>query len=210
MSDESPRDERPGHDAPVDEGAPTDETAPATEEAGAQPPPPPAGRPKRNGVFVPRWAAFVAAAVVAVLVLFFGGFAIGRVTAGDGDHEGRDHRTEHEFPGRRGGGNEGPGAPRPTSGVFLGVATRDATGDVKGAEVVNVASGSPAAQAGLQTGDVITAVDGSTVTSAPDLAQKVRSHQSGDQVTITYSRGGNSAQAQVTLGNRSPAGTPSA
>jgi membrane-associated protease RseP (regulator of RpoE activity) len=208
MSDESPRDESPANDAPVDEGAPTDETAPAAGGA-AEPPPPPPAAPARSGFYVPRWAALVAAAAVAVLVLFFGGFAIGRVTAGDGDHEGRD-RTERELPGRRGGGNEEPNAPRPTSGVFLGVATRDATGDVQGAEIVNVAGGSPAAQAGLQTGDILTAVDGSTVTSASDLAQKVRSHQSGDQVTITYSRGGNSTQAQVTLGNRSPAGTPSA
>src|SRR6266516_188188 len=130
MSDESPREERPAHDAPVDEGAPTDETPPA-EGAAEQPPPPPPGEPpKRSGVFVPKWVAAVAAGVAALVLLFGGGFAIGRVTAGDGDHEGR-HRVEREFPGRRGGGgNESPNTPRPTSGVFLGVATRDATGDV--------------------------------------------------------------------------------
>lgn len=208
MSDESPRDESPAHDAPTDETPPADETAKDAEGA-AEPPPPPPAAPARSGFYVPRWAAFVAGAVVAVLVLFFGGFAIGHVTAGDGNNEGRS-RVEREFPGRRGGGNEGPNAPRPTSGVFLGVATRDATGDVQGAEIVTVVPGSPAAQAGLQEGDILTAVDGSAVTRASDLAEKVRSHQSGDQVTITYSRGGNSAQAQVTLGNRSPAATPNA
>jgi hypothetical protein len=35
----------------------------------------------------------------------------------------------------------------------------------------------------------------------------VRSHQSGDQLTITYSRGGTPAQTQVTLGNRSSSST---
>jgi S1-C subfamily serine protease len=59
----------------------------------------------------------------------------------------------------------------------------------------------------LQAGDVITAVDGTTVTNASDLTQQVRSHQSGDQLTITYSRGGNPAQTQVTLGSRSSSST---
>ena len=222
MSDESPRDESPASNAPAEEHPAADEPT-AAAEAAPTPPPPPGEPPARRGIWVSRGVAFVAGAVVAVLVLFFGGFAIGRVTSGGGDNEGRE-RTEREFPRRDGRGNEGRGnegrgnegrgneggGARPTSGVFLGVATRDATGDVKGAEVVRVADGSPAAQAGLQDGDIVTAVDGSAVTNASDLAQQVHSHKSGDQVTITYSRGGNSTQAQVTLGNRSATGTPSA
>jgi S1-C subfamily serine protease len=204
MSDEQPRDENPANDAPAGEGPPTEE-APAAPEGPPAAPPPPADPQGRRGFYVPRWAAAVAAAVIAVLLLFGGGFAIGRVTAGDGDREGREHQDERGLPGRRGNGDNG--VPRPTSGVLLGVATRDATGDQQGAEVVQVVSGSPAEQAGLQAGDVITAVDGSTVTNASDLAQRVRSHQPGDQVTITYSRGGNSAQTQVTLGNRSSSST---
>jgi membrane-associated protease RseP (regulator of RpoE activity) len=219
MSDESPRDESPANDAPTeqsaaaaDEAAPAGEATPAADESPAVPPPP-GEPPARSGFFVPRWAAFVAGAVVAVLVLFFGGFALGHYTAPSGDHEGRE-RTAQEGPGRR-GGNESPGRPggnggaRPTSGVFLGVAAGDAANQ-GGAEILNVAGGSPAEQAGLQAGDVITDVDGSAIKSASDLRQQVRSRQPGDQVTITYSRGGNSAQAQVTLGSRSPAATPSA
>ena len=71
-----------------------------------------------------------------------------------------------------------------------------------------MANGSPAAGAGLQAGDVITAVDGTAVSNAADLAQKVRSHQPGDQVTITYSRGGNSTDTQVQLGDRSAQNAP--
>ena len=71
-----------------------------------------------------------------------------------------------------------------------------------------MANGSPAAGAGLQAGDVITAVDGTAVSNAADLAQKVRSHQPGDQVTITYSRGGNSTDTQVQLGDRAPQNAP--
>lgn len=205
MSDEAPRDEHPADDAPAGEGPATEEAAAAAEGPPAVPPPP-AEPPARSGFYVPRTAALVAGAVVAVLVLFFGGFAIGRVTGGEGGHEGRD-RTEREAPGREGRGDNGGGAPRPTSGVLLGVATRDATGGQQGAEVVQVLSGSPAEQAGLQGGDVITAVDGTTVTNASDLTQQVRSRQSGDQLTITYSRGGNATQTQVTLGNRSSSST---
>jgi putative serine protease PepD len=92
--------------------------------------------------------------------------------------------------------------------VFLGVAAQPATGGQQGAQVANVASGSPAAGAGLQPGDVITAVDGTAVSSPADLAQQVRSHQPGDQVTITYSRGGNSTDAPVQLGDRSSQNAP--
>jgi S1-C subfamily serine protease len=204
MSDESPRDENPANDAPAGEGPPTEESAPAAEGPPAAPPPP-AEPQGRRGFYVPRWAAAVAAAVLAVLVLFGGGFAIGHVTAGERDREGREHQEERGLPGRGGDGENG--APRRTNGVFLGVATRDATGDQQGAEVEQVVTGSPAEQAGLQVGDVITAADGSTVTNASDLAQRIRSHQSGDQVTITYTRGGNSAETQVTLGNRSSSST---
>jgi S1-C subfamily serine protease len=88
------------------------------------------------------------------------------------------------------------------------VATQPATAGQQGAQVANVASGSPAAGAGLQQGDVITAVDGTTVSSPADLARLVRSHQPGDQVTITYSRGGNSTDAPVQLGDRSAQNAP--
>jgi S1-C subfamily serine protease len=207
MSDASPQEEHPVEDQPTDETAAAgDRTAP---EAPSPPPPPPGEPPARRGFYVPKWAAIVAAAVVAVLVLFGGGFAIGHVTAGNGDNEGRE-RIELELPGRNGDSGEEPNAPRSPSGVFLGVTTRDATGDAQGAEITRVVRGSPAAQAGLREGDVVTAVDGTAVTNASDLIQQVRRHEPGDQMTITYSRDGNSSEAQVTLRTRSTAVTRNA
>jgi putative serine protease PepD len=70
--------------------------------------------------------------------------------------------------------------------------------------IASVQTGSPADQAGLKVGDVITAVDGNSVTDPSQLSQDISSHQPGDQVTITYTRSGASAQVQVKLGSRAP------
>jgi S1-C subfamily serine protease len=155
---------------------------------------------------VPKWVVAALVGFVAVAIIFGSAFAIGRATApGGGGEHGRIERGFEGRPGRRG---NGPRLPQPTSGVFLGVSTEPANGNQQGAQVANVASGSPAAGAGLQTGDVITAVDGTAVSSPADLARLVRGHQPGDQVTITYTRGGNSADAQAQLGDRSSQNAP--
>ena len=202
-----------GEEEANSESAEPHEAAQPTEPAAAveptAPPPPdessaPSGAPpSRGGWLVPKWAVVAMVGFVAVALLFGSAFAIGRATASEGDgHE----RVERGFEGRPPRG-EAPQRPQ-ASGVFLGVSTQSATGDQQGAQVENVASGSPAAGAGLQKGDVITAVDGTGVSSSADLARLVRSHQPGDQVTITYSRSGNAAEAQVQLADRSSGNTP--
>jgi putative serine protease PepD len=69
--------------------------------------------------------------------------------------------------------------------------------------VTAVKAGSSAADAGLQAGDVITAVDGKAVINSAALATQVQAHRAGDVVIITYSRNGTSAEARVRLGNSS-------
>ena len=86
--------------------------------------------------------------------------------------------------------------------TFLGVTTRDAADGGQGAVVVSVESGSPAAVAGLQAGDVITAVDGRPVAGAAELGGQVRDHEPGDRVEVTYRRGDTERTATVTLGTR--------
>ena len=68
-----------------------------------------------------------------------------------------------------------------------------------GVEVTEVASGSPAADAGLKTGDVITAIDDTKVATPLALRSAVQEHSSGDQITVTYTRDGTSSTAKVTL-----------
>ena len=69
-----------------------------------------------------------------------------------------------------------------------------------GATVTGVVSGSPAAQAGLTAGDVITAVDGDAVTSAQGLGDLIAAHHPGDKVTVTWTdSNGAQKSASVTL-----------
>ena len=77
--------------------------------------------------------------------------------------------------------------------------------DPKGVEITEVADGSPAAKAGLQEGDVITAIDGNDVTSRPAVRSAIQAKQSGDEISVTYTRNGQSSTVKVTLTSRSQA-----
>ncbi|MCD2192028.1 S1C family serine protease [Actinomycetospora endophytica] len=56
----------------------------------------------------------------------------------------------------------------------------------QGAPISGIVSGSPAASAGLAAGDVITAVDGQTITGADQLSSSLGSHAVGDRVSLTW------------------------
>lgn len=91
--------------------------------------------------------------------------------------------------------------------AYLGVSIGDGSGTVDGttragAEVGSVESGSPAGDAGLQQGDVITAINGKTTSQAAALTGFVRQYSSGDQVTLTVIRDGKEIQLTATLSER--------
>ncbi|RME51751.1 MAG: PDZ domain-containing protein [Caldilineae bacterium] len=69
-----------------------------------------------------------------------------------------------------------------------------------GAVILDVAADSPAAQAGLQAGDVVTAVGDVEVQSFQDLADAIAAHQPGDEVALTVERNGETQSITVTLG----------
>jgi putative serine protease PepD len=85
---------------------------------------------------------------------------------------------------------------------YLGVSVDNAPAGQDGAIVRDVASGSPAARAGLQVGDLVTAVDGQAVQGAGEMIARIRSHKPGDKVTITVERNGNRTTISATLGER--------
>ncbi|MFF7210775.1 S1C family serine protease [Streptomyces sp. NPDC008238] len=65
-----------------------------------------------------------------------------------------------------------------------------------------VTAGGPADQAGLRSGDVITKFDDTVVDSSPTLIGEIWQHQPGEKVDLTYTRGGQTRTATVTLGER--------
>jgi S1-C subfamily serine protease len=74
--------------------------------------------------------------------------------------------------------------------------------DTTGVAVVQVVQGSPAAQAGLQRRDVITAIDGKTLQDDTVLQQTLASHKPGDTVALTVQRGSQKLTMKVKLAER--------
>ena len=74
--------------------------------------------------------------------------------------------------------------------------------DGSGPELEKVQAGSPAADAGLKVGDIITKVADRSVSDVDSLLAAVRDHQPGDQVTITLLRGGDEQTVTVTMGSK--------
>ncbi len=63
----------------------------------------------------------------------------------------------------------------------------------------SVASGSPAAKAGLKNGDIITKVNDITIGTAGGLSSVIGQFRPGDTVTVTYIRGGKTSTTSVTF-----------
>ena len=81
--------------------------------------------------------------------------------------------------------------------AFLGVSVQDGT---SGATIAGVVSDGPAEQAGLVAGDVVTAVGGTTISSADDLTTALAAQEPGDRVGVTWTdTAGTSHTATVTL-----------
>ncbi len=105
------------------------------------------------------------------------------------------------------------GASPPTSSnIYLGIEIMTITPQVQqqygllhdeGVLVIGVQSDSPAARAGLKTNDVITAVDGTTVTSQSELDSILQRKGPGAQVQLTVYSDGRESTVSVTL--RAPA-----
>jgi len=91
--------------------------------------------------------------------------------------------------------------------AFLGVnardtVTKDGAAQRAGAGIASVSSGTPAAKAGLKTGDVVIAINGSQVDSSTSLVAQIRERSAGDKVTLTIIRDGKRQDVPVTLATK--------
>ena len=80
----------------------------------------------------------------------------------------------------------------------LGLAIEDGQ-SVNGAAVIEAVPDSPAAKAGLQKGDVVTAINDTKVYGANSLMNAMSEFKAGDEVTVTYDRGGKTMTTTVKL-----------
>jgi putative serine protease PepD len=115
------------------------------------------------------------------------------------------------------GGNDGVGFAIPANTVkkvvsqlvagkvpqyaYLGVQVSTSTSP-EGAELTTVVADTPASRAGLQTGDVITKLDGTTIESADDLSGVIDDKKPGDKLKVTFERNGSTRTVTATLGTR--------
>lgn len=76
--------------------------------------------------------------------------------------------------------------------------------------VSQVQSGTPAAEAGLQAGDIITAIEGAPLDNYLELGNQIASMQPGDEVSLGINRDGEAMNLTVTLGARGDMATASA
>lgn len=71
-----------------------------------------------------------------------------------------------------------------------------------GIVITHVAADSPAAQAGLQRGDILLKINDTAVNSYKDLVNALKDLEAGDEVTLTITRGGVERTLTATLGEK--------
>jgi putative serine protease PepD len=95
------------------------------------------------------------------------------------------------------------------SHAYLGVSTSTADTSTPGALVQGVSTGGPADDAGLRSGDIVTALGTTAVKGSNDLVAAIATHKPGDHVTASVRRGSQTIKVTVTLGTQPTQATQS-
>ena len=91
---------------------------------------------------------------------------------------------------------------------YIGVTVSDVSSESQsyglpqGAAVRSVTENGPAAEAGLQENDIITAVNGETITGSNDLVKLVKASAAGDTLELTVYRQGQTVTLTLTVGEQ--------
>lgn len=72
----------------------------------------------------------------------------------------------------------------------------------EGVYITDVTTDGAAAAAGLKKGDVVTRINGVSVTSGPELQEQVTRYKPGDKITLTFNRSGKENTVPLTLKNK--------
>jgi membrane-associated protease RseP (regulator of RpoE activity) len=99
--------------------------------------------------------------------------------------------------------DEAAGAPAGEPG-FLGLMADDSKDNGRGLRLVRLLPDSPAAKAGLRTGDLITAVNGQALGKLDDMARVLGKLPAGTKLEFQISRADGDRIVEVTLGTRPP------
>lgn len=86
--------------------------------------------------------------------------------------------------------------------AYLGVGLQDRSDGGQGVIVTGVELGTPAAEVGLEAGDLIVAVDGAATTGSAALIAAIRDKQPGDSVTVAVVRNAETVELDVALTSR--------
>ena len=104
-----------------------------------------------------------------------------------------------------------------TGQAYLGITVRDLDASTAelyslplGAYVLSVEPGSCSSDAGLVSGDIITALEDITVESYTDLVAALKNYRAGDTVTLTIYRAGQTVELTVTLDEKVQSQQPTA
>jgi hypothetical protein len=89
-------------------------------------------------------------------------------------------------------------APRARLTAYLGTIPDYAAGDIKGLKLSGVASGGPAALAGLQSGDVIVKLAGHQIEDIYDYTYAIEALKIGEEVEISVLRGEQTVSLRIT------------
>ena len=135
---------------------------------------------------------------IGMLVL---GLLLGVITGGVGGYfVGRTSRVAvtqnlQPFSGQQ------PNQPQPNQPVPFGPrGNQPNTSTVTGARIDQVVADSPAAKAGLQVGDIVTAIGGTKIDATHSLSDLIQQKKPGDSVALAVTRGSQSLTINVTLG----------
>ena len=85
---------------------------------------------------------------------------------------------------------------------YLGVELEDRRDGGQGAVIASVQPGTPAADAGVEAGDLVVAADGAAIDGTTGLIAAIRDLQPGDSSTITVVRDGERIDLTVTVTDR--------